>query len=383
MAALAEGLDEGAELWLGGGGKSGFAGGVAEGELFDAIEIFAGGALADTGELQAVQQEGKLCGAADALGDERAEDLGDERHDLGGGVGEALAGGLEVRGVKQGGVQVAVVGGVAGGEICGDGVKLQQLPLGGWAGEPGEAREGGGGGAAGQDEGETGDVASGWIRRPGGGFAAVGKPEDAEGEDAIDGGGGFGFVDGNDGAGGVGVGAGAEQQAAGVRGAERFFEIHGGAKGVGVPVWEVALKGALEDGEVAGADGFAGRGAAAGLGGGSEIESLGAGCAEALGAQAQGGGAAGLGGEDGADDVAGVIPKLERAAIVGGGERAFGGAEVEEDFALFEGGGLGVGSEEGSDEGGELVWRLLGSCRGRDGARRHRSATSRGRCGGG
>ena len=232
--------------------------------------------------------------------------------------------------MEEGGAEVAVVGWVAGGEGFGGGVEFKQLPLGCGAGEPGEAREGGGGGGSGQDEGEAGDVAFCLC------LAAVGEPEDAEGENAIDGGGRFGFVDGDDGAGGVGMGAGAKQEAAGVGGAEGFFEIHGGAEGVGVPVREVAREGALDSGEVTGADGFPGGGAAAGFGGRGEVKGLGAGCAEALGAQAQRRRAFGLGGYDRADDVAGVIPELKRAAIVGCAEGVFGGAEIEKDLAFFD-----------------------------------------------
>ena len=101
VAALAEGFYEFAELGLGLGGEGGFVGGVAEGDLLDAVEVFCRGTLADAGELEAVDKEGELCGGADALGDDGAEGLRNERHDLGGGGGEALAGGL--RGWARGG----------------------------------------------------------------------------------------------------------------------------------------------------------------------------------------------------------------------------------------------------------------------------------------
>jgi len=194
-------------------------------------------------------------------------------------------------------------------------------------------------------------------------LAAVMQPEDAGGEDIVDGGGRLCFVGGDDGPGLLAF----EERAAGVGGAEGLFEIHGGAEGVGFVAGEVALEDALEGPEIAGAGAVAGGGSAA-VGGGYELEELGLGLAEALGVEAEGAGAW-LRGEDAADEVSLFRPEVEGAAVVVGGEGVFGGAEVEEDAAVFEDGSFGVGFEEGGDGRGDLGRGLV--VRGRGSERGH------------
>ena len=132
-----------------------------------------------------------------------------------------------------------------------------------------------------------------------------------------------------------------EERAAGVGGAEGFFEVHGGAEGVGFEAGKVALEDALEGAQVASAGGVSGGGRAA-VSGGYELEELGLGLAEALRVEAKGAGS-GLRGEDATDEVGLFRPEVEGATVVVGGEGVFGGAEVEEDAAVFEDGGFGIG----------------------------------------
>ena len=90
--------------------------------------------------------------------------------------------------------------------------------------------------------------------------------------------------------------------------------------------------------------------------------------AKALRVEAEGAGS-GLRGEDAADEVSLFRPEVEGAAVVVGGEGMFGGAEVEEDAAIFEDGGFGVGFEEGGDGRGDLGRGLV--VRGRGSERGH------------
>ena len=75
----------------------------------------------------------------------------------------------------------------------------------------------------------------------GAGLAAVMEPEDAEGEDAVDGGLRLFLVDGDDGPGFLAL----DEGSSGVGGAEGFLEVHSGAEGFGVPVREFALEDAV------------------------------------------------------------------------------------------------------------------------------------------
>ncbi len=156
------------------------------------------------------------------------------------------------------------------------------------------------------------------------------QPEDSEGEDAVDGGLGLFFVDGDDGPGLLAL----DEGASGVGGAEGSFEVHGGTEGFGLPVGEVAEEDSVEDAEVFCADSLA-SGWSAPVFVGGELEGLGFGLAEAVGGQTEDSVARG-GGGDAADDVAVLGPEVEGAAVVLGGEGVSGEAEVEEDFAVFE-----------------------------------------------
>ncbi len=219
------------------------------------------------------------------------------------------------------------------------------------------------GGAAGDDEFEALVDAAAVA-----GFAAVMQPEDAEGEDAVDGGLRLFVVDGDDGPGLLAL----DERAAGVGGAEGFFEVHRGAEGVGLPVGEVAKEDAIEHAEIVDARGFAGGwGAAVFVGG--ELEGLGFGLAEAVGGEAEDSVASG-GCGDAADEIAVFGPEVEGAAVVLGGEGVFCGAQVEEDFAVFEEDGVGVLGEEGFERGGDRAGRLLGFRGGCSGRRRAHSS---------
>ena len=344
-AAGAELGDERAEGGLGFGRERGFAGAGTEGDLLDAIEGFGGGADADASELEAVEEEGEFGAGAEALVDDGLCRGRDEGEDAGDGGGEALLRALGVRGMDEAGGEVALVVGVAAFEVFGALVELVELPCGGRAFEPGHAREGEGGGALGDDEFEAFDDAFG------GGFAAELQPEDAEGEDAVDGGGRLVFVDGDDGPGFLA----ADEQAAGVGGPEAALEVHGGAEGVGGVVGEGAEEGALEDFEVTRAGLLAGGGGAA-VAVAGDFEQGGFGLAEFEDGEAEGL-VAEFGGDDAADEVALVAPEMEGAAVLFGGERVFGDAHVEESFAVFVDDGGGVVEEEGFEGGGDgLGW---------------------------
>src|ERR1700688_1833770 len=137
-----------------------------------------------------------------------------------------------------------MVSGFALLEVFGGLIEFVELPLGGGGVEPCEPGEGEGRFAAGEDELEALEETS-----AGAGLAAVMQPENAEGKDAIDGGLRLFVVDGDDGPGFLAL----DEGSASVGGAEGFFEVHGGAEGVGLPVGEAAQEDAVEDAEVPGA----------------------------------------------------------------------------------------------------------------------------------
>lgn len=186
------------------------------------------------------------------------------------------------------------------------------------------------------------------------------EPEDAKGEDGVDGGGGLLWIDGDD---GPGFGA-LDEEAAGVGGAEGFFEVHGGAEGVWLPAGEVAREGALKDAEETGAGGFSGGGGAAvfhGVESAVELKRLGFGLAEFEGGEAEGF-LAWRGGEDATDQIAVVVPEVEGAAVVVCGERVFGVLEIKEGLAIFKDYGGGVGGKIVLKDGGDLCRGLGGRC---------------------
>jgi len=102
---------------------------------------------------------------------------------------------------------------------------------------------------------------------------------------------------------------------------------------------------------------------------GYEFEEFGLGLAEALRAEAEGVVAFG-GGKDAADEIGFLRPEMESATVVVGRDGAFGGAEVEEDAAVFEERGFGVGFEESGDGSGDFG-RGLGYVRGGGSGRGH------------
>ena len=178
------------------------------------------------------------------------------------------------------------------------------------------------------------------------------QPEDAEGKNAIDGGGGLFFVDPNDGPGFLS----AHEQAAGVGRAEAAFEVHRGAEPVGRPVGKLAGKRAFEDLEVADAGLLAGRGCAA-VAVAGDFEQGGPGLTELKDTEPEGF-AAELAGDNAADEIALLAPEVDGAARVLGGERVSGLAHVEEGFAVFIDDGRGKLGEEGVEGGGD-GFRLL------------------------
>ena len=174
-------------------------------------------------------------------------------------------------------------------------------------------------------------------------LAAVVEPENAEGEDAVDDGGGFCGADADDRVGGGSV----EQAAANVGGAEAVLEIHGRAQAVDLGADEMAREHALEQALVVAAGGVAGGGRAA-VAGGHEFERLRLGRAHAARDEAQALRAL-LHVDDGAHEVALVAPELEQAAAVRLGDGVARGAHVEEDAAVFKERGCGVIGEIGFD----------------------------------
>ncbi len=310
-----EAVYEFAEGGFGVGGERGLVGSGSEGDLDGLIEGVAGEAGTGAGELEAVDEEGEFGWGAELLLDCVSGGFWDEGEDAGDGFGETLLGGCLIWGVEEMGGEVAVVGGFAEFEGFVGLVEFVELPPGCAGVEPRETREGKRGCSAGNDEPQALiDTASGAR------LAAVMKPEDAEGEDAVDGGLGFFFVDGDDGPGLLAL----DERAAGVGGAEGFLEVHGGAKGLGVPVGEFALEDTVKDTEIFGPGGFAGgRGAAVLVGG--DLEGLGFGLSEAMRGEAQDSVAEGGGGET-TDEIAILAPEVEGAAAMFGRERVFGEA---------------------------------------------------------
>ena len=210
----------------------------AEADLFDAIEALSRRADADARELESMQQEGELGAAAQPRLHHGAEGLGNHGQHARGGVRETQRGVGGVGRVDQSRDQVAVVGGVARGQLFVARVELPELPLARIAREPRHAGERGGGPASRNDELEAVNDAA-----VPGSFAASDEPEDAEGQDAVDGGGRFLLIDRDDSPGFLPQG----QQAARVGRAEGLLEVHGGAEVARRPVGELAFERTLEN----------------------------------------------------------------------------------------------------------------------------------------
>lgn len=260
--------------------------------------------LADAGELKTVQEQGKFGGGADSLLDLGLHGMGNQGEDLRDRGCETLLRAFGVGCVEEAGAEIAGVGGVALGEVFGALVEFVELPACGVGAEPGEAGEGDDCGARGNDEAEA-------LKKAfaAGAFAAELEPEDADGEDAVDGCGRFFGVDGDDGPGLLAF----VKNAAGVGGAEGFFQVHGGLEGVGFEVRKVFVEDAFEEGEILFADRLADAGGAA-VGLGDEFEGLRFGLAEAEVLELEDV-VAEAGADDAADEVAVVAPELEGAAV--------------------------------------------------------------------
>ena len=208
---------------------------------------------------------------------------------------------------------------------------------------------------SGHDDFESAEVAAGIAFLP-----AVVEPENAEGQDAVDGGGGFCFTDADDGFGGGAT----EEAAANVGGAEAVLEIHGRAKAVDLGAEKSAGQDAFEQSLIVAARGVAGGGSAA-IAVRDKFESLRLRSAHATGHDAQAL-SAWLNFDDGADEVAFFAPKLEQAAAVGFGDGVAREAHVEEDAAVFEQSSGGVGGEIFFEDFGEFGSGWCVDCRGHE-----------------
>ena len=135
---------------------------------------------------------------------------------------------------------------------------VKSSKVGGGVVEPGHAFGGGAPRAGRNNDLEAAEVAARIAV-----LAAVVEPENAEGENAVDHGGGLGLAHADD-----RIGSRAfEQAAAHVGGAEAVLEIHGRAQAVDFGADEVARQHALEQALIVAAGGVAGGGSAAVAGG--------------------------------------------------------------------------------------------------------------------
>ncbi len=269
--------------------------------------------------------------------------IGDKREKAGNSGVAALEGGGARKGVYQMRFQVAGVAEVDWGELFAALVESEDFKIGGGVVEPGHALCCRAPCARGNDNFETAEVAASV-----GVLAAIVEPENAEGENAVDDGSGFGGAYANH-----GMGRGSlEQTAAHVGGTEAVLEIHGGAQAVDLAAHEMPREDALEQALIIAARGVAGGGGAA-VAGRSNLEELRPGRAHLARGQAQAL-RAWFHLDDGAHQVALVAPKLEQAAAMGLGDGAARGAHVEEHAAVFKHRCGGVVGEIGFDDPGQL-----------------------------
>ena len=396
-----------AEMGLGGRQEEGFSGAGADGHFKLPVEGLAREGGADAGKFETVQEEGELgvgaktefagvWGSADGgvavSGRWRNRPLRSGWDDnaillllnsfgvwpggqvlleaKGGGVGwkqgEHLRdGGREalersgLRGdVQQARGEVAVVDGVEAGEVFGLFIEFEELVAGDAGVEPGKPRECDRGGSAGNDDAEA-PVEAALARGGGGGVvAAVLEPENADGEDAVDGVLRLGGVDGDHGPGLLA----AAKRTASVAGAEGAFEIHGGTEALAAVVRKGLEEHTIEEAQIAMARGIAAGGAAEVLVGG-EFQGVGARLTEALRGEAERFGARGDG-KDAADEVAIAGPEMEGGAVVLGGESVLGFTEIEEGTTVLEQDRVRVFGQKSFNRGGDV-----GGCLGlRDGA---------------
>jgi hypothetical protein len=157
---------------------------------------------------------------------------------LANGLGKATLGGCWVGCVDQTSVEVAVIRWVQKCEIFGTFVEFVQLVVGEGRVKPRKARERGGSSAGREDELQTVvESASLEARVPLCMCAAVRKPKDADGEDAVDGGLTFFGVDGDYSPRLLAP----DQGTTGICRSKGALEIHGGAEGFGLQFGEVTL----------------------------------------------------------------------------------------------------------------------------------------------
>ena len=174
-------------------------------------------------------------------------------------------------------IEVAGVAEVDRGEFFAAFIESEQFKIRSRVIEPGHALCGGTPGAGGNDDLETAEVTA-RVRV----LAAVIEPENAEGENAVDDGSGFGGAYANHGIGRSPF----EQTAADVCGTEAVLEIHGGAQAVDFRTHEMPREDALEEALIIAARGVACGGSAAVVRRG-EFEELGLGRAHLACGQAQ------------------------------------------------------------------------------------------------
>ena len=222
-------------------------------------------------------------------------------------------------------VQVADVTEVDGREFFAALVESQQLEVRGGVVQPGHALGRSAPRARRNNYLESAEMVAGV-----GVLAAVVEPENAQGENAVDDGGGFCGAHADH-----GIGRGALQQsAADIGRAEAVLEIHGRAQAVDLRAEVMPRKHALEQALVVAAGGVAGSGSAA-LAGGDEFKKLRPGRAHLPRGQAQGL-RAWFHVDHGANQVALVAPELEQAAPVRLFDGAARGAHVEQSAAIFK-----------------------------------------------
>jgi hypothetical protein len=299
------------------------------------------------GELEAVQQKDHLGGGAQAALDAMA---------LGG--WDKLLGGALVRVVNELCAQVALVGGVALGQIAGPLLQLVQLPGGSGGVHPRHACQR-------QRRCSPGkDYLQAFKEPPAAALLAAGvQPQDARRQDAVDGGRGLLLARADDGEGLVAL----HQHAACIRGSEAALEVHGGAKAVGLPGIEVAQKDALQIFHVGRAGCIAlrvtrrGGAAVSQRAGGPQLQQLGLRMTEALRRQPQGSGALDAG-DDGTHQVALCVPQVQRAAVMLGGERVLRAGQIEDDLSVFHDGRFFMLVQEARHGGGDRLSTLDSVC---------------------
>ncbi len=162
-------------------------------------------------------------------------------------------------GVHQARLQIAGVAEIDGQELFTALVESEQFKIRGGMVEPRHALGGGTPCASGNNDFEATEVAARVCV-----LAAVVEPENAEGEDAVDDGGGFGCADADHCIGGGSL----EQTTADVGGTETVLQIHRGAQAIDLRTDELPREHALEETLIVAARSIAGGGSTAVAAGG-------------------------------------------------------------------------------------------------------------------